>query len=56
MAAHYGSENVTRLLINYGADVNLMAKVSCTVHLTSLFTNTHTVCTAMHSDALRLVA
>jgi len=27
MAAHFGSENVVRLLINYGADVNFMAKV-----------------------------
>ena len=28
MAAHYGSENVARLLINCGADVNFMARVS----------------------------
>jgi len=36
MAAHYGSENVARLLINYGADINVIAKVGLLISAATL--------------------
>lgn len=33
IAAHYGNENIASLLVQKGADVNFLAKVSVLLHL-----------------------
>jgi len=48
LAAHFGSENVARLLIDSGADVNFMAKVGTCIQTYTLCVS----CPVTHIDTL----